>query len=53
LQSFGFFLLGRFAEWEYYNMDKSIEAAMTLADSFEKKCRNLVLQNIVAIKGKR
>jgi len=24
------FLLGRFAEWEYYNMDKAIEAAMLL-----------------------
>jgi len=24
-------LLGRFAEWEYYNMDKAIEAAMKLA----------------------
>jgi len=24
------FLLGRFAEWEYYNMDKAIEAAMSL-----------------------
>jgi UDP-galactopyranose mutase len=23
-------LLGRFAEWEYYNMDKAIEAAMAL-----------------------
>jgi protoporphyrinogen oxidase len=25
------FLLGRFAEWEYYNMDKAIESAMALA----------------------
>lgn len=24
------YLLGRFAEWEYYNMDKAIEAAMNL-----------------------
>jgi protoporphyrinogen oxidase len=24
------YLLGRFAEWEYYNMDKAIEAAMVL-----------------------
>jgi UDP-galactopyranose mutase len=24
------FLLGRFAEWEYYNMDKCIESAMEL-----------------------
>lgn len=27
------YLLGRFAEWEYYNMDKCIEAAMKLADN--------------------
>lgn len=27
-----FYLLGRFAEWQYYNMDKAIEAAMELAD---------------------
>ena len=26
----GIYLLGRFAEWEYYNMDKAIEAAMAL-----------------------
>ncbi len=26
-------LLGRFAEWEYYNMDKCIEAAMRLAEN--------------------
>lgn len=26
------FLLGRFAEWEYYNMDKCIEAAMQLVN---------------------
>jgi UDP-galactopyranose mutase len=25
------FLLGRFAEWEYYNMDGAIKAAMDLA----------------------
>ena len=30
LESYNFFLLGRFAEWEYYNMDKAIEAAMEL-----------------------
>ena len=28
LAPFGIRLLGRFAEWEYYNMDKCIEAAM-------------------------
>ncbi|MBX9850435.1 MAG: NAD(P)-binding protein [Cytophagaceae bacterium] len=26
----GFYLTGRFAEWEYYNMDKSIEASMNV-----------------------
>lgn len=30
LQKDGFYLLGRFAEWEYYNMDKCIERAMEL-----------------------
>jgi protoporphyrinogen oxidase len=30
LKPYGIFLLGRFAEWEYYNMDKCIEAAMQL-----------------------
>lgn len=30
LKAEGIFLLGRFAEWEYYNMDKAIEAAMQL-----------------------
>ena len=27
------YLLGRFAEWEYYNMDKCIESAMQLRDA--------------------
>jgi UDP-galactopyranose mutase len=31
LEQHGIYLLGRFAEWEYYNMDKAIEAAFTLA----------------------
>lgn len=30
LEPNSFFLLGRFAEWEYYNMDKAIEAALDL-----------------------
>ncbi len=30
LQQYNIHLLGRFAEWEYYNMDKAIEAAMEL-----------------------
>lgn len=33
LQPKGFFLLGRFAEWEYYNMDAAIGAAMDLVGS--------------------
>jgi protoporphyrinogen oxidase len=28
----GFYLAGRFAEWEYYNMDKAVEAAMAVSD---------------------
>ena len=28
LQEVGVFLVGRFAEWEYFNMDKAIESAM-------------------------
>jgi protoporphyrinogen oxidase len=33
LKKYNIYLLGRFAEWEYYNMDKCIESAMALADS--------------------
>jgi protoporphyrinogen oxidase len=32
LKQYGIFLLGRFAEWEYYNMDICIEAAMKLKE---------------------
>jgi protoporphyrinogen oxidase len=32
LKPYGVFLLGRFAEWEYYNMDKCIESAMKLKE---------------------
>lgn len=31
LQDHNVFLLGRFAEWEYYNMDNAIESAMNLS----------------------
>lgn len=31
LRKYNIFLLGRFAEWEYYNMDKCIEKAMELS----------------------
>lgn len=33
LEPSGFYLLGRFAEWEYYNMDVAIGAALDLYDS--------------------
>jgi len=32
LEPKGFYLSGRFAEWEYYNMDKAIEASMGVKD---------------------
>jgi UDP-galactopyranose mutase len=34
LGSQGISLVGRFAEWEYYNMDKAIESAMALSRKF-------------------
>jgi protoporphyrinogen oxidase len=34
LERYGIYLLGRFAEWEYYNMDKAIEAAQILQQKF-------------------
>ena len=36
LKPYHIYLLGRFAEWEYYNMDKCIEAAMELNSSFNE-----------------
>ena len=36
LKKSGIYLLGRFAEWEYYNMDKAIEAAFILSDQINK-----------------
>lgn len=32
LEPYSIYLLGRFAEWEYYNMDKCIESAMSIVD---------------------
>jgi len=32
LEPYNIYLLGRFAEWEYYNMDKCIESAMSMAN---------------------
>jgi len=34
LEKSGIYLLGRFAEWEYYNMDKAIEAAFEIRNRF-------------------
>jgi protoporphyrinogen oxidase len=34
LEANNFHLLGRFAEWQYYNMDKAMEAAFELAGKF-------------------
>lgn len=36
LRPFGFYLAGRFAEWEYYNMDKAMESAFLLTDEISK-----------------
>lgn len=35
LEDRGVFLLGRFAEWEYYNMDKAIEKAMEISQKIQ------------------
>jgi len=35
LEPNGFFLLGRFAEWEYYNMDAAMGAALNLDINFD------------------
>jgi protoporphyrinogen oxidase len=34
LRKYKIFPVGRFAEWEYYNMDKAIESAMNCAESY-------------------
>jgi len=36
LEKYNIHLLGRFAEWEYYNMDKCIEAAMALSNELHR-----------------
>lgn len=39
LEKENIYLLGRFAEWEYYNMDKAIEAAFAIEKQLEElKC---------------
>lgn len=37
LQKYNFYLVGRFAEWEYYNMDKAIEASQNLFQKINSK----------------
>jgi UDP-galactopyranose mutase len=37
LAPYGLYLVGRFAEWEYHNMDKAIESAMK---TVEKICKS-------------
>ena len=37
------YLMGRFAEWEYYNMDKCIERAFQLAGQLKKQVASAVL----------
>ncbi|WP_316809622.1 protoporphyrinogen/coproporphyrinogen oxidase [Pedobacter agri] len=37
LEENGIYLLGRFAEWEYYNMDKAVEAAFAVRDKINKQ----------------
>jgi UDP-galactopyranose mutase len=34
LSKYKIFPIGRFAEWEYYNMDKAIESAMNCVESY-------------------
>jgi protoporphyrinogen oxidase len=36
LAKYNIYLLGRFAEWEYYNMDKCIESAMAISNHLSK-----------------
>lgn len=46
LHKVGIYPLGRFAEWEYYNMDKAIESAMQLADTIEAHYLDDTNQNL-------
>lgn len=36
LESKNFYLIGRFAEWKYYNMDNAIDASMKLANRLQR-----------------
>lgn len=40
LKTNGIFLLGRFAEWEYYNMDKCMESAMAISEQLINEHRS-------------
>jgi protoporphyrinogen oxidase len=44
LAKYNIYLLGRFAEWEYYNMDKCIESAMSLNAHIIELDRNAYLK---------
>lgn len=35
LSQYGFFFTGRFADWEYYNMDVAMDAAMNMVNKYE------------------
>jgi protoporphyrinogen oxidase len=37
LEKYNIYLLGRFSEWEYYNMDKCIEGALELRNKFQEE----------------
>ena len=41
LEKQGIYLCGRFAEWQYYNMDAAIASAMNLTDNFFSSSRAL------------
>jgi len=38
LEPFGLYFTGRFADWEYYNMDVAIAAAMDTYKKITDKC---------------
>lgn len=46
LANYNIHLLGRFAEWEYYNMDKCIEAAMTLSNQINQNTHSTVNEKV-------
>ncbi|HUC81395.1 MAG TPA: hypothetical protein VMR70_10790, partial [Flavisolibacter sp.] len=46
LAKYNIHLLGRFAEWEYYNMDKCIEAAMDLSQHILQQTNSTVNEKV-------